>query len=159
LGSPATDWRRWIGRWGLRRAAAAEQRRRARGKLDGGERMAWSQPRAAQEASMQPKEGTRHVTELGEVAEERARRRRSGSGRRGSGSGEGVAQRDQHMAREGVVVHREGLRLTGVRGNRAEHNAHRAAAMADGGGSGRQACARGTAGTGLYAREKVGWGR
>jgi hypothetical protein len=90
---------------------------------------------------MQPKEGTRHVTELGEVAEERARRRRSGSGRRGSGSGEGVAQRDQHMAREGVVVHREGLRLTGVRGNRAEHNAHRAAAMADGGGSGRQACA------------------
>jgi hypothetical protein len=50
-----------------------------------------------------------------------------------------VAQRDQHMARGGVVVHREGLRLTGSRGQRAEHNAHRAAAMADGGGSGRQA--------------------
>jgi hypothetical protein len=82
-----------------------------------------------------------------------------GGGRGGSGSGEGVAQRDQHMARGGVVVHREGLRLTGARGNRAEHNAHRAAAMADGGGSGRQACARGTAGTGLYARGKVGWGR
>jgi hypothetical protein len=90
---------------------------------------------------MRPKEGTRQVTELGEVAEERARRRRSGGGRGGSGSGEGVAQRDQHMARGGVVVHREGLRLTGARGNRAEHNAHRAAAMADGGGSGRQACA------------------
>jgi hypothetical protein len=70
-----------------------------------------------------------------------------------------VAQRDQHMARGGVVVHREGLRLTGARGNQAEHNAHRAAAMADGDGSGRQACARGTAGTGLYVRGKVGWGR
>jgi hypothetical protein len=57
------------------------------------------------------------------------------------------------------VVHREGLRLTGSRGNRAEHNAHRASAMADGGGSGRQACAQGTAETGLYARGKVGWGR
>jgi hypothetical protein len=98
-------------------------------------------------------------TELGEVAEERARRRRSGGGRGGSGSCEGVAQRDQHMALGGVVVHREGLRLTGARGNRAEHNAHRAAAMADGGGSGRQACARETAGTGLYACGKVGWGR
>jgi hypothetical protein len=108
---------------------------------------------------MEPKEGTRHVTKLGEVAEERARRRLSGGGRGGSGSGEGVAQRDQHMARGGVMVHREGLRLTGLRGKRTEHNAHRAEAMADGGGSGRQACARGTAGTGLYARGKVGWGR
>jgi hypothetical protein len=27
-----------------------------------------------------------------------------------------VAQREQHMARGGVVVHREGLRLTGWRG-------------------------------------------
>jgi hypothetical protein len=135
------------------------ERRHARGKLDGGEGMARAQPRADQEASMQLKEGTRHATELGEAAEARARRRRSGGGRGGSGSGEGVAQRDQHMARGGVVVHREGLRLTGWRGNRAEHNAHRAAAMADGGGSGRRAYARGTAGTGLYARGKVGWGR
>jgi hypothetical protein len=106
---------------------------------------------------MQPKEGTTQVTELGEVAEERARRRGSGGGRGGSGSGEGVAQRDQHMARGGVVVRREGLRLTGLRGKRTEQNAHRAAAMADGGGSGGQACARGTVGTGLYARGKVGW--
>jgi hypothetical protein len=43
---------RWIGRWGLRRAAAAEQRRRARGKFDGGEGKDLPQPRAAQEASM-----------------------------------------------------------------------------------------------------------
>jgi hypothetical protein len=57
------------------------------------------------------------------------------------------------------VVHREGLRLTDSRGKRAEHDAHRAAAMADGGGSGRHACARGTVRTGLYARGKVGWGR
>jgi hypothetical protein len=49
---------------------------------------------------MHPKEGTRQVTELGEVAEEQARRRRSGGGRGGSGSGEGVAQHDQHMAGE-----------------------------------------------------------
>jgi hypothetical protein len=70
-----------------------------------------------------------------------------------------VAQHDQHMARGGVVVHRERPWLTGWRGKQREHNAHRAAAMADGGGSGRQACARGTAGTGLYAQEKVGWGR
>jgi hypothetical protein len=60
-----------------------------------------------------------------------------------------VAQLDQHVARGGVVVHREGLRLTGARGKRAEHEALRAAAMADGGGSGRHACARGTARTGL----------
>jgi hypothetical protein len=70
-----------------------------------------------------------------------------------------VAQRDQHMARGGVVVHRERLRLTGWRGKRTKHNGHRAAAMADGGGSGRQACARGMVGTDLYAHEKVGWGR
>jgi hypothetical protein len=70
-----------------------------------------------------------------------------------------VAQRDQHMAWGGVVVHREGLRLAGARGNRAEYNAHRAAAMADGGGLGGQACARGTARTGLYACGKVSWGR
>jgi hypothetical protein len=114
LGLPAMDWRRWIGRWGLWRAAAAEQRQSACGKIDGGEGMAWAQPCAAQEASMQPKEGTTQVTELGEVAEERARQRGSGGGRGGSGSGEGVAQRDQHMARGGVVVHREGLRLTGL---------------------------------------------
>jgi hypothetical protein len=86
--------------------------------------MASAQPRAAQEASMQPKEGTRQVTELGEVAEKRARWRRSGGGRGGSSSGEGVAQRDQHMAQGGVVVHRDVLRLTGWRGKRTEHNAH-----------------------------------
>jgi hypothetical protein len=33
------------------------------------------------------------------------------------------------------VVHREGLELMSARGNRLEHGAHRAAAMADGGGS------------------------
>jgi hypothetical protein len=63
------------------------------------------------------------------------------------------------VARGGVVVHREGLRLTGSQGKRAEHDAHRVAAMADGGGSGRHACARGTARTGLYARGKVGLDR
>jgi hypothetical protein len=46
-----------------------------------------------------------------------------------------VTQFDQHVARGGVVVHREGLELLGARGNRLEHGAHRAAAMADGGGS------------------------
>jgi hypothetical protein len=77
-----------------------------------------------------------------------------GGGRGGSSSGEGVAQRDQHMARGGVVVHREGLRLTGLRGKRTEHNAHRAAAMADGGGSGRQAMLAGDGGGRLIcARE------
>jgi hypothetical protein len=115
----------------------AEQRRRARGKLDGSEGMARAQPRAAQEASMRPKEGARQAVELREVAEARAQRRRSGGDCGGSGSGEWVAQRDQHMARGGVVVHREGLRLTGLRGKRTEHNAHRATAMADSGGSGR----------------------
>jgi hypothetical protein len=70
-------------------------------------------------------------------------------GRGGSGSGKRVAQFDQHVARGGVVVHREGLELLGARGNRLEHGAHRAAAMADDGGSGRNACARGTAGIGL----------
>jgi hypothetical protein len=69
------------------------------------------------------------------AAEERARRRRSGGGRGGSDSGEWVAQLDQHVARGGVVVHREGLELLGVRGNQLEHGAHRAAAMADSGGS------------------------
>jgi hypothetical protein len=92
---------------------------------------------------MRPKEGARQAAELGEVAEARARRRRSGNGRGGSGSGEGVAQRDQHMARGGVVVHREGLRLNGLRGKRTGHKAHRAAAMEDGGGSGRQAMGAG----------------
>jgi hypothetical protein len=57
------------------------------------------------------------------------------------------------------VVHREGLRLMGARGNRLEDGPHRAAAMADGGGLGRHACARGTVRTGLYARGEVGWGR
>jgi hypothetical protein len=47
------------------------------------------------------------------------------------------------------VVHREGLKLLGARGKRPEYGAHRAAAMADGGGSGRNTCARATAGTGL----------
>jgi hypothetical protein len=60
-----------------------------------------------------------------------------------------VAQLDQQVARGGVVVHREGLRLMGARGNRLEDGAHRAAAMADGGGSGKHACTRGTARTGL----------
>jgi hypothetical protein len=46
-----------------------------------------------------------------------------------------VTQFDQHAARGGVVVHREGLELLGARGNRLEHSAHRAAAMADSGGS------------------------
>jgi hypothetical protein len=55
----------------------------------------------------------------------------------------GGAPLDEHMARGGVVVHREGLRILGARGNRLEHGAHRAAAMADGGSSGRHACARG----------------
>jgi hypothetical protein len=73
---------------------------------------------------MRPREGTGQVTGLGEAAGERARRRRSGGGHGGSGSGEWVAQLDQHVDRGGVVVHREGL----------EHGAHRAAAMADGGG-------------------------
>jgi hypothetical protein len=149
LGSPATDWWRWIGWWGLRRAAAAAQRRRARGKFDDGEGKAWAQPRVARGASMRPREGTRQVQGLREAAEERARRRRSGGGCGGSGSGEWVAQLDQHVARGGVVVHTKGLELLGARGNRLEHGAHRAAAMADGGGSGRNACARGTAGTGL----------
>jgi hypothetical protein len=71
-----------------------------------------------------------------------------------------VAQRDQHMAREGVVVHREGLRLTGARGNRAEHNAHRAAAMADGGGSGRRHAREGRRGPAyMRAGRSVGVGR
>jgi hypothetical protein len=81
--------------------------------------------------------------------EKRRRSELDGGGRGGSGSGEWVAQLDQHIARGGVVVHREGLQLLGARGNRLEHGAHRAAAMADGGGSGRNACARGTARTGL----------
>jgi hypothetical protein len=98
---------------------------------------------------MRPMEGTRQATGLGEAAEERARRRRSGGGRGGSGSGEWVTQFDQHVARGGVLVHREGLRLMGARGKRLEHSAHRAAAMADGGGSGGHACARGMARTGL----------
>jgi hypothetical protein len=51
---------------------------------------------------------------------------------------------DQHVARGGVVVHKVGLRLMGARGNRLEHGARRAAAMADGGGS-----------AGTRAREEV----
>jgi hypothetical protein len=78
------------------------------------------------------------------VAEGRARRRRSGGGRGGSGSGEWVTPFDQHVAQGGVVVHKVGLRLMGARGNRLEHGAHRAAAMADGGGS-----------VGTRAREEV----
>jgi hypothetical protein len=46
------------------------------------------------------------------------------------------------------VVHRDGLRLMGVRGKRLGHGAHRAAAMADGGGSSGSASARG---------ERPGW--
>jgi hypothetical protein len=42
------------------------------------------------------------------------------------------------------VVHKVGLRLMGARGNRLEHGARRAAAMADGGGS-----------AGTRAREEV----
>jgi hypothetical protein len=49
-----TDWRRWIDRGSLRRAATAEQRRCARGKLDGGEGRAWAQPRAARELPCDP---------------------------------------------------------------------------------------------------------
>jgi hypothetical protein len=63
---------------------------------------------------MRPREGTRQVPGLGEAAEERARRRRFGGGRGGSGSGKWVDQLDQHVARGGVVVHREGLELLGV---------------------------------------------
>jgi hypothetical protein len=91
---------------------------------------------------MWPREGARQATELGEATEEWARRRRSGGGRGGSDSGERVTPFDQHVARGGVVVHREGLRLTGARGKRLGHGAHRAAAMADGGGSGGNARAR-----------------
>jgi hypothetical protein len=40
------------------------------------------------------------------------------------------------------VVHREGLRLTGARGKRLGHGAHRAAVMGDSGGSGGNARAR-----------------
>jgi hypothetical protein len=92
LESPAIDWWRWTGRGSLRRAAAAEQRRRARGNLDGGEERAWAQPRATRGASMGPREGARKITELGEATEGRAQRRRSGSGRRNSGSGDRVAR-------------------------------------------------------------------
>jgi hypothetical protein len=75
------------------------------------------------------------VTGLGEAAGEPTQRRRSGAGRGGSGSGEWVTRFDPHVARGGVVVHREGLERWGARGNRLEHGAHLAAAMADGGGS------------------------
>jgi hypothetical protein len=84
----------------------------------------------------------RQATGLGEAAEERARRRRSGGGRGVSDSGEWVTMFDQHAARGDVVVHREGLRLMGARGKQLGHGAHRAAAMADGGGSGGNARAR-----------------
>jgi hypothetical protein len=67
---------------------------------------------------------------LGEAAEERARRRRSGGDRGNSGSGEWVAQLEQHAARGGVVVHRERLKLLGARGKRLEYGAHRATAAA-----------------------------
>jgi hypothetical protein len=61
---------------------------------------------------------------LGKAAEERARRRRSGGGRGNSGSGEWVAQLEKHVARGGVVVHREGLELLGARGKRLDYSAH-----------------------------------
>jgi hypothetical protein len=98
---------------------------------------------------MGPREGARKVTGLAEATEGRARRQRSGGGRGNSCSGEMMARLDQQAAQGGVVVHKEGLKRLGARGKRLEKGSHRAAAMADGGGSGGNACARGTAGAGL----------
>jgi hypothetical protein len=50
--------------------------------------------------------------------EKRRRSELDGGGRGNSGSGEWVAQLEQHAARGGVVVHREGLKLLGARGIR-----------------------------------------
>jgi hypothetical protein len=98
---------------------------------------------------MGPKEGARQVTGLGESTEGRARRRRSGGGRGNSGSGDRVARLAQQAARGGFVVHRGELRCLDERERRLEGGSHRAAPMADGGGSGGSACARGTAGARL----------
>jgi hypothetical protein len=113
LGSPAIDWWRWFGWRSHRRAAAAEQRWRARGNSDGGEGKDWAQPRAAREASMWPREDARRSPGLGGSAEGRVRRRRSGGGRGSSGFGDRAARLDQQAARGGFVMHKRELRRLG----------------------------------------------
>jgi hypothetical protein len=110
LGSPAIDWRRWIGRGGHRRAAAAAQRRRSCGSLDGSEERGDAQQCAAPRASTWPREDARQVTGRGGSAEGRVRRWRSGGGRWSSGSGDRAARLYQHATRGSLVMHKEELR-------------------------------------------------
>jgi hypothetical protein len=107
------DWWRCFGRRSPRRAASAEQRRRARGNSDGGEGKDWAQPRVAREASMWPREDARWLPGLGGSAEGRVWRQRSGGGRGSSGSGGRAARLDQQAARGGFVMHKRELRSLG----------------------------------------------
>jgi hypothetical protein len=137
LDSPVNDWWRKIGRGSRQRAAAAEQRRRARGNSDGGAGRGDAQQCAAPGASMWPREDARQVTRRGGSAEGRARPRRSGGGRGNSDSGDRAAWLDQQAARGVTGVHKEEFKRPWEWGRRLERDAHRRRQWRDGDGSGR----------------------
>jgi hypothetical protein len=159
LGSPVTDCWRWFGRRSPRRAAAAEQRQRARGNSDGCEGKDWAQPRAARGASMWPREGARRLPGLGGSAEGRVRRRRSGGGRGSLGSGDRVARLDQQVARGATGVHKEEFRRSWELELRLKGEAHRRRQWRERRWLGRM-CVRARDGWGwLISTRDVGWGR
>jgi hypothetical protein len=159
LDSPVNDWWRKIGRGSRRRAAVAEQRRRARGNSDSGAGRGDAQQCAAPGASMWPREDARPVTGRGGSVEGRARQRQSGGGRGNSGSGDRAAWLDQHAAQGATGVHKEEFKRSWEWGRRLEGGAHRRRQWRDGGGSRRMRVrARNDWGWLISARE-VGWGR
>jgi hypothetical protein len=101
-----------IGGGGSAREVPGE-RQRACGNSDGGEGKDWAQPRAAQEASMCPREDARWLPGLAGSAKGRVRRRWSGGGHGSLGSGDSAARLDQQAAWGGFVMHKRELRSLG----------------------------------------------
>jgi hypothetical protein len=98
LGSPSSDWRRWID-WGCcRRVAAADRWWRGRGHPNSGEDRGGTGQRAARAASLGPRGCAETVGWLGNHARSRTRRWLPGGGRRDTGSGEPAARAGQQTS-------------------------------------------------------------
>jgi hypothetical protein len=125
LGSPSSDWRRWIDRRCRRRAAAADRWWRDRGHSNSGEDRGGTGQCVARAASLGPRECAETVGWLGDRAGSRARRWLPGGGRRDTGSGEPAARAGQ-QASAGATRGPSGVRSsTCLRGKAGGGGVHR----------------------------------
>jgi hypothetical protein len=107
LGSPVIDGWRWIDRRCCRRAAAADQWWRGRGRSNSGEDRGGTGQRVARTASRGPRERAEAVGWLGDRAGSRARRWLPGGGRGRSHSGELASRAGQQASARATGVLKE----------------------------------------------------